>query len=108
MCSRCHRLYLVGKDGVCQSCLKPGTRYKKPRCYCGKFAEHVIFVKVLNPEGIERVLQLALCRLCLELEREIEVRPIRQPVKDIPNAIKILTVTSIPHADNPPKGRKIA
>lgn len=108
LCKQCHRLYLVGKDGVCQSCLKSGTRYNKPRCYCGKFAEKVVFVTVLNPEGIDRVIQLALCRSCLELEMQIEERPARKPVDEIRNEIKIIKVTAVPRADNPPKGRKIA
>lgn len=108
VCKSCRRLYLTGKNGLCQSCLKPGFRYKKPVCYCGKPAAQVVFVTVLNPEGVERSVQLALCMECLELESQSESRPGRPVLDTQPNPIHVVQVKSIPRADSPLKGRKIA
>ncbi|OGO27490.1 MAG: hypothetical protein A2Z16_17290 [Chloroflexi bacterium RBG_16_54_18] len=108
VCSSCKRPFLVGEDGICQSCIKPGTRYNRLRCYCGSLAVHVVIVTVLNPDGVPRSVQLALCRDCLELERQLEFHPVKSPINDSPNPIKILIVERVPRADNPPKGRKIA
>jgi len=63
---------------------------------------------VLNPDGVPRSVQLALFRDCLELERDIEILPAESPKIDFLNPIKILIVDRVPHADIPPKGRKIA
>ncbi len=108
VCSSCKRLFLVGKNGVCQTCIKPGTRYKRPHCYCGSLAVHVVIVTVLNPDGVARSVQLALCRDCLELERDIEILPAESLKIGFLNPIKILIVDRVPRADIPPKGRKIA
>ena len=108
VCSSCKRPFLVGKNCICQACLSPGTRYNRLRCYCGSLAVHVVIVTVLNPEGVPRSVQLALCWDCLELERQLEIQPAKPPKNDSLNAIKIVTVDRVPRADNPPKGRKIA
>ena len=68
----------------------------------------MVIVTVLNPDGIPRSVQLALCRACLELERQLEIQPAKSPINVSVNPIKILAVDQVPRADNPPKGRKIA
>lgn len=98
----------MGKNGVCQTCIKPGTRYKRLHCYCGNLAVHVVILTVLNPDGVARSVQLALCRDCLELERDIEILPAESLKIGFLNPIKILIVDRVPRADIPPKGRKIA
>lgn len=108
VCRRCKKPFLVGKDGLCQACITPGSRPRKLYCYCGRLAKHVIFVTVLNPEGAPRTLQLALCPNCLALEEEWESEPPFSFENPTTNPVKILVVDKVPPANAPPKGRKVA
>jgi hypothetical protein len=107
-CRSCHQPFLLGRDGLCRACLIPGAPRARLRCQCGKRAKHVILVTVLNPEGAPRTIQLALCRSCLEIERQSEPLITSPRPAGPPNPVQIVVVDRLPQTDNPPKGRKLA
>ena len=107
-CVACKKPYLVGRDGLCRHCLDPGSKRGRLRCQCGKAAVRVILATVFNPEGAPRLIQLALCRGCLALERQMEAQSSPPPASDQPNPIRIVIVDRLPQTKNPPKGRRLA
>jgi hypothetical protein len=82
-CTRCGRIYLEGRRGVCSACLQADRRtqrsrgYKKRKrhapltCDCGQPAVTVLLVKVGRESEGFTSLRLPLCRACLQLEKDM-------------------------------------
>jgi predicted nucleic acid-binding Zn-ribbon protein len=77
-CTRCGKIYVHGRDGLCDGCrLRPTARTSRitPRpvlCDCGQPAVQVILVHVGDPEKDNYVEErMPLCPACLQLELEM-------------------------------------
>ena len=77
-CQICGGLYVSGTETLCRECLT-GRRMRSRRrphsrllCQCSKPAITVILVRVGLPEEGLSTERMALCRECLEIEKETQ------------------------------------
>jgi hypothetical protein len=107
-CQSCKRIYLGGRDCLCEPCLSDKARKKKSKplhCLCGRLAVVVILATVLTPEEEPLELEIPLCRRCRDLEQTMEKEPDLPEATSNTNPAQIVVVKSLPRARQFLKGR---
>jgi hypothetical protein len=104
---------LGGKDGCCEYCVRNKPARKKLKrlpCLCGKVAIVVVLATVLTPQEEPMDVEVPLCRLCWDLERELELEVELSTPKGLSrhaaNPIQIIVVKNLPRSKRPLSARK--
>ena len=110
LCQSCGRIYLGGQGGFCERCLSAKACKRKPRplrCLCGKPAIIVILATVLSPEEEPLELEIPLCKVCRDLERDMEAESGLPETIFITDPAHIVVLKSLPHPKAAMRGKLI-